>query len=293
MLISFGPVLAAADCADELFCVTQVESNGIVECRAENRGNAPMTFTMKIADENHAGNEDHVVTKTVQANSTISVVTFEPRGNGRDGNFCYNYKATIGSRDASHDDDYIYRFPYESGKAYGVLQGYGSRFSHTGKEHYAVDFKMPEGTPVLAARGGIVADYEESNSIGCWDEQEDCAKHANYVVVLHDDGTTGEYYHLQLNGALVERGERVEAGQSIALSGNTGHSTMPHLHFGVYRADRWGRDQSIAVRFISADGIIERPRQGGLYQAISLQHANNKYQQMPTVFQFLDQESTL
>jgi murein DD-endopeptidase MepM/ murein hydrolase activator NlpD len=146
------------------------------------------------------------------------------------------------------------------------LQGYGSRFSHTGDEQYAVDFKMAEGTPVHAARGGVVARVEEANSIGCW--SSGCGSYANFVVVLHDDGTTGEYYHLMQNGALVEPGDKIRAGQKIALSGNTGHTALPHLHFAVYRASSWGRTQSVPVRFLSADGIVTEPRRGGRYLAV-------------------------
>jgi murein DD-endopeptidase MepM/ murein hydrolase activator NlpD len=86
-------------------------------------------------------------------------------------------------------------------------------------------------------------------------------------VILHNDGTTGEYYHLQHNGAFVKVGNSVAQGQQIGLSGNTGHTTMPHLHFGVYRAAEWGNTQSIPVRFESAGGIVTRPRRGARYQA--------------------------
>ena len=125
---------------------------------------------------------------------------------------------------------------------------------------------MPVGTPVHAARSGVVARIEESHSKGCW--EDDCGQYANFMVILHNDGTTGEYYHLDKDGALVEVGDRVTRGQKIALSGNTGHTTMPHLHFAVYRAVRWGRTQSIEVRFQGADGIIDRPRRGARYQAL-------------------------
>ena len=201
-----GPAQAAASCEDDLFCISDVATEAGIECRAKNRSSAPITFTLKISAANLAGSRDRIVTETLEPNTILSVLTFEPRGGGRRGKYCYNFKSTIGNRNAAHDDEHIYRFPYESGKSFGVLQGYGSRFSHTGREQYSVDFNMPEGTPVLAARGGIVADYEESNSIGCWDD--DCGKYANFVVIAHDDGTTGEYYHLQLDGVLVERGER-------------------------------------------------------------------------------------
>ena len=175
---------------------------------------------------------------------------------------------------AIHNDDHVYRLPYASGESYRVIQSYGSRFSHTGLEQFAIDFLMQEGTPIHAARGGVVARLEESNSIGCW--KDGCGRYANYVVILHDDGTTGEYYHLEKDGVLVELGERVRTGQLIALSGNTGHTTVPHLHFAVYRAVEWGNTQSVPVRFVSADGIIDRPRRGGRYQATAIRQANTE-----------------
>ena len=70
------------------------------------------------------------------------------------------------------------------------------------------------------------------------------------------------------NGALVEVGDRVFQGQKIGYSGNTGHTTMPHLHFAVYHATSGGNTQSIPVRFQGVDGIITRLRRGGRYRAM-------------------------
>ncbi|MCG8433237.1 MAG: M23 family metallopeptidase [Gammaproteobacteria bacterium] len=122
---------------------------------------------------------------------------------------------------------------------------------------------MPVGTPVYAARGGVVVDVEESNFKGGW--KRGYGKYANYIVIQHADGSTGEYYHLSQHGAYVEQGDTVHEGQLIGLSGNTGHTAMPHLHFGVYHADTWGKTKSIKVRFKSRDGIIENPRRGRRY----------------------------
>ena len=172
---------------------------------------------------------------------------------------------TIGVLGAAHDDSVTYRMPYATGESYRVLQGFGAGFSHRGKERYAVDFAMEVGTPVHAARAGIVARVVDEHDRGCW--QDGCGQWANYIVVLHADGTTGQYYHLMQHGALVAVGDRVTAGKLIGYSGNTGHTTMPHLHFAVYRAGGWGSKRTVEVRFRTADGDLDSPRSGRRYRA--------------------------
>lgn len=170
----------------------------------------------------------------------------------------------VGLTNADHDDSYVYRFPYADGVSYPVLQGYGSRLSHRGSEYFTVDFGMQEGTLVYSARGGTVMLVEDSRSGHCW--ADGCGRLANFIVVLHSDGTTGEYFHLQKGSALVSPGEHVARGQPLARSGNTGYSTAPHLHFGVYRPAADGTTQSIAVRFLARDGLVEEPRTGARYE---------------------------
>lgn len=123
----------------------------------------------------------------------------------------------------------LYILPYRAGESYEVVAT---------KEHYvrgnrgvglnAIDFKMPIGTPIVAARVGIVVavqeDYPDNNGI---DLQE------NYVFVKHSDGTIGRYFHLTQRGALVAVGDSVRQGEVIGRSGNTGQSPFPHLHFDV------------------------------------------------------------
>ena len=177
-----------------------------------------------------------------------------------------SYIAAANCKEAVHDDSHLYSLPYASHESYRMLQGFGSRFSHTGLEEFAVDIDMPVGTPVHAARAGVVVDVEESNTRGCWDDG--CGRYANFIVILHSDGTTGEYYHLRKGGSLVNVGDAITQSQQIGYSGNTGHTTMPHLHFAVYCAIGWGSTQSIPVRFQSANGIIDRPRRGVRYKAL-------------------------
>src|SRR5262249_3069360 len=151
----------------------------------------------------------------------------------------------IGALDAAHDDAYEYRLPYADQVSYPVIQGYSARLTHRGVEQYTVDFGMPIGTPVHAAREGVVALAEDSHDVGCG--REECGRLANFVVVLHSDGTTGEYFHLQHGSIQVRVGEHVARGALLAFSGNTGYTTVPHLHFGVYRTELGGRTQSLKV----------------------------------------------
>ena len=257
---------ASADCRDDWICVESVDQGGNVELRAKNLQDYPLTYTLRVRTGGYDVAGPSTVTRTLAPQETARVMMLNRADERPEGHYRYFLEWTVGDKDAVHDDDYVYALPYASGRSYRVLQGYRSRFSHTGLEAFAVDFDMPEGTAVHAARPGVVARVEESHSIGCW--EDGCGRYANFIVVLHDDGTTGEYYHLQQDGALVEVGERVERGQKIGLSGNTGHTTMPHLHFAVYRATEWGNTQSIPVRFLSADGLVKRPRRGARYQAI-------------------------
>ena len=239
-----------------------------VDVLAVNGSDYPLTFTVAVRPRGLRLTGNREVTATLAPGASRRIFSLDRRDPDRSGHYRYWCDWTVGRLDARHDDARVYVLPYAKGSSYRVLQGYGSRFSHTGREQYAVDFKMAEGTPVHAARDGVVARVVEKHDIGCW--EDGCGRYANFIVVLHDDGTTGEYYHLQQDGALVEEGERVRAGQHIGLSGNTGHSALPHLHFAVYRAVDWGRTQSIPVRFLTADGIVSHPRRGGRYPAAAL-----------------------
>ena len=257
-------VLAA--CADDWLGVDEVSDGGNIGLLATNLRDVPITFTLRVRSRGLTVKGPKTITETLAAKQSRLVMMFGENGGDRKGKYRISCDWTIGDKDALHDDEQLYMLPYENGKSYRVLQGYGSRFSHVGLEQYAVDFNMSVGTPVHAARAGVVARIEESSDKGCWDDG--CGAYANYIVILHDDGTTGEYYHLQQNGALIDVGDHIVAGQKIALSGNTGHTTMPHLHFAVYRAAEWGNTQSIPVRFLSSAGVVERPRRGGRYQAV-------------------------
>jgi murein DD-endopeptidase MepM/ murein hydrolase activator NlpD len=124
---------------------------------------------------------------------------------------------------------YRYPLPWRGGP-FRLTQGANGQYSHFGaRSRYAMDIAMPEGTPIIAARGGVVVKTENAQTGRGTDPS------GNFVRVLHDDGTMGVYLHLKRGSVNVREGQRVAVGSALALSGNTGNSSGPHLHFVVQR----------------------------------------------------------
>ncbi|WP_286979107.1 M23 family metallopeptidase [Pseudomonas sp.] len=122
-----------------------------------------------------------------------------------------------------------YPLPWRGGP-FRLSQGANGKYSHfTPKGRYALDIAMPVGTPIVAARGGVVVKTENQQS-GRGNNPS-----GNYVRVLHSDGTMGVYLHLKKGSVKVHEGQHVSTGSLLALSGNTGNSSGPHLHFVVQR----------------------------------------------------------
>jgi murein DD-endopeptidase MepM/ murein hydrolase activator NlpD len=122
-----------------------------------------------------------------------------------------------------------YPLPWRGGP-FRLSQGANGQYSHfTPKGRYAMDIAMPEGTPIVAARGGVVVKIENHQS-GRGDNPS-----GNFVRILHKDGTMGVYLHLMRGSIKVREGQSLVAGTPIARSGNTGNSSGPHLHFVIQR----------------------------------------------------------
>ena len=113
------------------------------------------------------------------------------------------------------------RRPFEG--SYRLSSSFNPRRLHpvTGRvsPHNGTDFAMPIGTPITAPANGRVERVGNHHAAG------------RYIVVRHDNGYRTRYLHL--SQPLVSQGERVTMGERIALSGNTGRSTGPHLHYEV------------------------------------------------------------
>ncbi len=163
---------------------------------------------------------------------------------------------------------YAYRLPYPTGLTFSVLQGFHGAFSHHGSNEFAVDFDCPVATPVLAARDGTVIAFNgAAQGAGTTPDFLDY-KRTNFVLVQHDDGTLGEYMHLSPSGVEVKVGQHVARGARLGLSGNTGFSSTPHLHFQVMTAAEDGASiRSFAFELAVRPKRVEEPVQGKRYSA--------------------------
>ena len=120
--------------------------------------------------------------------------------------------------------------PVPSGYPWRGTAGYPKYPS--GKSHTGVDFGISQGTPVGAAVSGTVAQVNDSGSKG----------YGRHVIVQGDNGKWFVYGHL--SQPKVSKGQHVDSGNLIGLSGNTGNSTGPHLHFEARNNSRYGSDIS-------------------------------------------------
>jgi murein DD-endopeptidase MepM/ murein hydrolase activator NlpD len=251
-------------CTNELIRVTTQTEADKVHFFVQNLQSVEVTVTFEMGMERLTANVAFPCTQTFSGGRTIKAFTLTRTDPKRRGNYHYTTFYTFGNVWAKHDDKYVYALPYAPGKSYRVIQGYNGKFSHNGDNQYAIDWQMPEGTPVLAARDGLVIGTKDDSSLGGADKKySGCA---NYVMVRHSDGTIGHYVHLQKGGAKVKVGQKVKVGDVVALSGNTGFSSGPHLHFAVFKAKNGRERQTFPIKFKTAEGAVALAR-GQRYEA--------------------------
>ncbi|MGZ5055437.1 MAG: peptidoglycan DD-metalloendopeptidase family protein [Methylobacter sp.] len=167
------------------------------------------------------------------------------------------YRYIIGKPLANYSSTISYLPPIAPNASFQISQAFGGSFSHTDEQNkYAVDIVMPVGTPVYAARSGVVLEAEDDFFKGGTNKAY--SSEANNIRILHDDGSMSLYAHLELEKAQVYPGLAVMAGQLIGYSGNTGFTSGPHLHFAV-QINEGMELVSVPFTFINQTGQAEEP----------------------------------
>ena len=178
----------------------------------------------------------------------------------------FRYIWLPGDPRSQHEPERPYRLPFAVATEHRISQAFPVGITHTTPDaYYAVDFAMPIGTDIYAARGGVVFEVASTNFRGGTDPDRDAAS-ANIVRIMHDDGSHAVYAHLNWNSIRVRPGDRVERGEYIADSGNTGFSTGPHLHF-VVLLNRGMRLESMPVTFEGSNYAEVTPTTGSTLTA--------------------------
>ena len=264
-LLSAAPTAAAV--TDYPFRLVTRADGPDQQLVAENKGPAPITVYVTLSGENFASDRAWPITTVVPPNTSLPLGRVYAADKNAGGyNFLFRYSHHFGRIDAVQDPDAVYRLPFEEGQAYAVSQAHGGKLtSHNNRENlYAVDFAMPVGTPVVAARGGVVIDVTLRHTEGGYDVK--FLDKANTVAVVHDDGTVAEYAHLSPGSELVKVGQRIVAGDLLGYSGSTGYSSGPHLHFIVSHPvvnDGKVTRLSVPVLFYSGDPAERFAAQAG------------------------------
>ena len=260
-------LLCAATAAGDqkLVKITSQKKDGRTDFFVENLQDADVTVTLEFELKNLSSTEGLPFTTTIPPRTKLAAFSLSQIEPKDDSTWSYTYFATWGTLTAQHDDSATYILPYPVGQSFPVSQGFHGKYSHTGGDSYSIDFKMPEGSPVHAARAGTVVGVKDDSSLGGGNKKHEWD--ANYILIRHSDGTLGHYVHLQKDGAKVKVGDKVAAGQLIGLSGNTGHSTGPHLHFAVFKAQSGKQRETIPVKFRTTPLLAEVLSEGRAYKA--------------------------
>lgn len=203
---------------------------------------------------------------TVDAAGRRSFVlaTLRPTDKAKPWQYDYHYSRQVGGRRSSTTNDADYAMPFGPGR-YVVMQGPRGTYSHfagSGSEN-AVDWTVPEGTIVCAARDGRVVGVKQDSTVGGADQK--FRPFANYIVIKHADGTLADYVHLQPDGAMVKIGDEVTVGQPIGLSGKSGFTSAPHLHFSVFQTIDGKTKLTLPFRLKTDHGVFTEFIRGKSY----------------------------
>lgn len=213
----------------------------------------PIELELRLHDAENVSSEPPLPARLVlpgQAEKRLLKIWATDPGMGF--SFRLSYKHMIGPPLDDIPAEVNYYPPFPLGLQFPISQGFDNDVTHSKPPNqYAVDIVMPIGTPILAARAGLVMDMEDDFHGAA--QKERYLTRSNQVRILHDDGTMAVYAHLQPNSLRVRQGTKVTRGQWIANSGNTGYSSGPHLHF-VIQLNAGMSLESLPFRFVAPNG---------------------------------------
>ena len=131
-----------------------------------------------------------------------------------------------------------FNLPFPKNRSYKIIQGYNGSHSHnTEYSRYAIDFSLKINDTVCSAADGYVVGVIKDYELG--GRTKDWLDYSNYITIYHSkSGLFTQYVHLIKNGSFVKVGDTVTKGQPIGLSGMTGYTTVPHLHFNVLKPNK-------------------------------------------------------
>ena len=188
---------------------------------AFNHGNAPVSVAIGIdpaSSQNIATDKTLPLNAVVTPDSDQALVRIGPKMKNEAYNFRYAYSWNIGDYTAIHNCPEHYRFPFGNDvKAFASVSGNANTSTYT---RYAVIFSMPAGTPVLAARKGIVVKIKTDN-----------------VDILHDDSTIASYSHLGKISDSIVTGKAVTTEDVIGEVGTTGGQKEGFIQLTVWRPE--------------------------------------------------------
>jgi murein DD-endopeptidase MepM/ murein hydrolase activator NlpD len=250
LLLAVAPLAARAQSAGPADLVVVRQGQDVL-AYAHNRLDGPVEVELAAGDLSGMDSDVPLpLRRVLPANQRVPLARLTPRGES--GQPSLQLTATPGEPNRVARD-VVYSLPVDETR-FELGQGFHGGFSHQDEANrYAVDLIVAEGTPVLAARGGVVMQALSGFREGGADPA--LADRANQIRVLHEDGSMALYAHLQEGAVYVGAGDTVGLGQVIGRAGNTGYSTGPHLHFAV-QLNGGMRLVSIPFRMIGPDGFL-------------------------------------
>jgi len=233
-------------------CVSYVDGPGGREYTATNSEPVPVTVTMDFRSlENLRPPPGGHVEIVVPARSSAMLARLQTLDRAQTFGAGVTIQIDLGASTNPVDEDFVYAVPFGGDSPRELVQGFDGDETHMASMRYSLDFAMPQGTPVLAAREGQVLLVQDGFTEGGTDPA--LLERANLVVIAHDDGSMASYGHL-VRGVRVRVGQRVREGQLLGYSGATGFAGQPHLHFHVGKRMLGEPGRTIPVKLRDREG---------------------------------------